>query len=105
MKIEYSSAEFELNSNTNHTLFNSPKFFVGGELICPLQLEKYHEIKNDDISKLNMWLDYREEINQNYSGLNKYLKKDVNGQWWLTVGFTGGAVAYTVNLGEYKINE
>ena len=103
-----SSTEFEINSNLNNLLFGAPKYFTSGQFLNVAESLKYKNnnsyiLKYEDIDKLNTWNNYKSEIKSLYNPMSSVLQKDVNGQYWVSIGGTGWANLWTVNLGELKI--
>lgn len=110
MKIEASSAEFELNSLISHTLFGVPKaIFTPNEWgglsyqIASGTAEAWAKVSRkinlDDINKLSMWQNYREDISGLYNPDSTCLLKDVNNVYWISIGGTGWGAMWSVGLG------
>lgn len=90
MKIEMSSAEFDINSNIMRDLFGN-------------HLNNRYVLAYDDIDKLQAWNSYKTEIKDCYNKDSIVLRQDIHGQYWVLIGGTGWCYGWTVNLGEYKI--
>ena len=106
MKIESSSAEFEINSNINHLLFGSPKYFESGQFVNLGQTTGYKnwtiKLNIEDIDKISMWQEYKDEIKNLYNSDSIYLQKDVCGQDWISIGGSGWGCNWTVNATDFR---
>lgn len=113
MKLEQSSAEFELNSLVAHSLFGVPKARFVPSQWGGLQMEipsgtkeawdkVSRKLESGDISKLSMWPEYREEICSLYNPDSSCLLKDVNNAYWVSIGGTGWGAMWSVGLGSIE---
>jgi hypothetical protein len=110
MKVEQSSAEFGINNQFSHAYFGFPLVPIVRredgicEMTFPTGVRKHwsdvsRPISKEDIGKLNMWDNYREEINGMYQQDSTSIAKDKFGQYWICMGGTGWAANWTVGLG------
>lgn len=116
MKMEQSSAEFELNSLVSHSLFGIPKARLiptvwgtisGLTMEIPSGTKEAWDrvsmkLESGDISKLSMWPEYREEICSLYNPDSTCLLKDVNSAYWVSIGGTGWGAMWSVGLGSLE---
>lgn len=102
-----SSAEFKNNSDLYATLFGLPKYYESGRitnLFGATQAlgEISRPISLVDIDKLKAWEEDKREMKGLYDVEGSKIMKDINQNYWVSIGGSGFSVLWSVGVGSLE---